>query len=119
MRLPAAWQMPAYYGGSTWSGYAWARLGRDGERLSLAAVAAARLTFRRATPTGDLGLELCLGRGLWIEGDRVWAQRGVLSLAAGSWHYELSVFWASTCTWEPWVRGRLEVIQHVIKGDCL
>lgn len=118
MRFPASWQMPAYYGGATWEGYGWAKRGSAGERLSLAAVTAARLTFRRGGPTGELGLELCLGRGLRIDDDMVRAQRGLLPLAAGSWHYELAVFWGSTCTWEPWVRGRLEVVQHVIKGDC-
>lgn len=117
MRFPSNWQMRPYYGGATWEGYGWAKRGPSG-RLSLDTVTAARLTFRLAGATGELGLELCLGRGLRIDDDMIRAQRGVLALAAGSYHYELAVYWGDTCTWEPWVRGRLEVIQHVPKGDC-
>ncbi len=115
-RFPASWNMRPYYGGATWEGYGWAKRGPTG-RLSLSSVTAARLTFRSGGPSGELGLELCLGRGLSIDGDMVRTQRGLLPLAAGSYHFELSVYFSDTCTWDPWVRGRFEVIQHVPKGD--
>ena len=34
-----------------------------------------------------------------------------------TYHFELAVFWAATCTWEPWLRGQMTVIQNV-PGEC-
>ena len=117
-RLPSNWRMPAHYGGSTWEGYGWGLRGVDGQLRSLATVTQATLVFRRGRPDGDLALELCLGKGLALEGDRIRAIRRVcgLPLEAGSYHWELTAFFSDSATWTPVCRGRVEILQNVPKG---
>lgn len=110
--------MPAHYLGSTWEGYGWGIAVSDGTLRSLASVTQAALVFRRTRPNGALALELCLGNGLVLEGNRIRAVRRVcgLPLEAGSYHWELSAFFADTSTWTPVCRGQVEIIQNVPKG---